>query len=293
LKQITIIGTGLIGGSFALALKARRLADRIVGCDRAPVLEQATRQGTIDHGEPDPQRACAQSDVVLLATPVGAIIDLIERLGPILPKDVLLTDVGSTKSDIAARARDVFGAEAAQRFLPGHPMAGKEHGGIEHASADLFAGATWIFTAGVDVARDAKAYAFLETIRAIGAQPLFMDAAEHDRMCAWVSHLPQFVSTAMASALLEEFGATPELHAIGARALREMTRIAASPYSMWRDIAITNAANIDAALSRFEQKLAHLRENLRAPALRDEFEKANLFSPEKRSAKPQDTKETK
>src|SRR4030095_12463639 len=118
----------------------------------------------------------------------------IERLGPLLPKDVLLTDVGSTKSDIAARARDVFGAEAAQRFLPGHPMAGKEQGGIEHASAELFAGATWIFTAVVDVARDAKAYAFLETIRAIGAQPLFMDAAEHDRMCAWVSHLPQFVS---------------------------------------------------------------------------------------------------
>src|SRR5512140_3585069 len=136
MQQITIIGTGLIGGSLALALKKRGFGGRIVGCDRAAVLAQAKKLGAIDAGIDDPQQASQGSDVVVLATPVGGIIDLLERLGPVLPPETLLTDVGSTKSEIVARARHVFGDRAAHRYLPGHPMAGKEFGGIVHADPD-------------------------------------------------------------------------------------------------------------------------------------------------------------
>jgi prephenate dehydrogenase len=276
LKQVTIVGTGLIGGSLALAIKKNRLAKKVVGCDRQPVLDQALRRHAIDVGESGPEAAIKGSDIVVLATPVGGIIEHIERLGPLLPPATLLTDVGSTKVEIMRRAAMVFGASVGQRFLPGHPMAGKEHGGIEQADAGLFDGAVWIFTPSAP-SKSAAQKDFATLIESIGAKVLWMDADRHDRLCAWISHLPQMISTAVATTLLEEFGSGGELHSIGGRALRELTRVAASPYSMWRDIAYTNAPNIEEALLRLEQRLAHIRENLKTPELRAEFERANLF----------------
>lgn len=281
MKQVTIIGTGLIGGSLALALKHRRLVERVIGSDRAAVLEEARRRGAIDDGREDARAACEGSDVVVLATPVGAIIDLLERLGPILPETTLLTDVGSTKLQIVERARAVFGDRADERFLPGHPMAGKEVGGIEQADAGLFAGAVWLFTPGKLSAENAERQSpqreFVDAVRTIAARVIEMEAERHDRLCAWISHLPQFVSTAMAAALEEEFGDDPDVHAIGGRALREMTRLATSPYSMWRDIAITNESHVQEALLALEQRLAHVRENLRTRELEQEFERAKEF----------------
>src|SRR5258708_7602487 len=145
-KQVTIIGTGLIGGSLGLALKKRRLAGRIVGCDRAPVLERAQDCGAIEVGTTDPVDAMRGSDLVVLATPVLAILDLIARLGPSLPAKTPVTDVGSTKVEVVQRAAKSFGRNAGQRFLAGHPMAGKENAGVEFADADLFEGAAWLFT---------------------------------------------------------------------------------------------------------------------------------------------------
>jgi prephenate dehydrogenase len=277
-QQITIIGVGLIGGSLALALKQHGFAGRIVGCDRATILAQAKDLGAIDAGIEDPTQACQNSDVVVLATPVGAIMDMLERLGPVLPAETLLTDVGSTKSGLVARAHDIFGERARERFLAGHPMAGKEHSGIEHADAGLFAGAVWLFTplAGQDIRRG-RAGDFVPWIERIGARVLEMDAERHDRLCAWISHLPQMVSTALAATLQEEFGDAADVEAIGGRALREMTRLAQSPYSMWRDIALTNTANIQEAILRLEQRLAHLRENLRTRELETEFDVARRF----------------
>jgi prephenate dehydrogenase len=281
MKQLTIIGTGLIGGSLGLALKKRRLVERVIGCDRPAVLDAARRRGAIDDGREDARDACQGSEVVVLATPVGAIIDLIERLGPLLPQTTLLTDVGSTKQQIVERARAVFGERAEERFLPGHPMAGKESGGVEQADANLFAGAVWLFTPQKISAENAERQRtqrdFVQAVETIGARAIEMDAARHDRLCAWISHLPQFVSTAMAAALEEEFGDDPDLHAIGGRALREMTRLATSPYSMWRDIAITNEANVQEALLALEQRLGQLRENLRTRELEQEFERAKEF----------------
>ncbi|HEX9120839.1 MAG TPA: prephenate dehydrogenase [Terriglobales bacterium] len=278
MRQLTIIGTGLIGGSFALALKQHGFLGRIIGCDRPSVLAEAKARAAIDAGFDDPAQACANSDVVVLATPVGAIMDLLERLGPVLPPDTLFTDVGSTKADVIARARDIFGDRVGERFLAGHPMAGKENGGIEQADANLFTGAVWLFTPlpGQDIRRGRPGEC-VQWIERIGARVLAMDADRHDRICAWISHLPQMLSTALAATLHDEFGNDPELEAIGGRALREMTRLAQSPYSMWRDIALTNTANIQEALLRLEQRLAHLRENLRSRELEAEFDTACRF----------------
>ena len=278
IRQITIVGTGLIGGSVALALKKYGFAGRIIGCDREAVLERAKSARAIDECVPDPALAVRGSQVALLATPVGTILDLIERIGPALAEGTLLTDVGSTKGEIAARAQAVFGVEAATRFLPGHPMAGKERSGIEQADADLFQDAVWLVTPvpGQNVEAGLSGE-FLGLVRSIGARVIVLELARHDRLCAWISHLPQMLSTALAATVLDELGDDPELLAIGGRALRETTRIASSPYSMWRDIALTNTENIEEALMRLEQRLTHIRENLRTPELRAEFERGNKF----------------
>jgi prephenate dehydrogenase len=278
-KQITIIGTGLIGGSFGLAVAASGIGSRVIGCDRPGVLERALKRGAIAQGIEDPVQAVKGSDLVFLATPVGAIIDLIERIGPVAAPDALITDSGSTKKEIVERARTVFGDRAAERFLGGHPMAGKEHGGIDHAEASLFRDAAWLLVPiqpeqKLDQGRLGAYRALLEKI---GAKIIKMEAERQDYLCAWISHLPQMMSTALAGALAEEFGDDPDLPLIGGRALSEMTRIASSPYSMWRDIAHTNTGNIEQALGVLEQRLAHIRENLRSQALRDEFDLANHF----------------
>lgn len=278
-QQITIIGTGLIGGSFGLAVKAAGNGSRIVGCDRAHVLERARKMGALDSGTEDPLEAVKGSELILLATPVGSIIDLIERIGPVVPPGVLITDVGSTKQDIVERARAVFGSQVGERFLGGHPMAGKEHSSIFAAEATLFRGATWFFVPSspqqnLNAATIAEYRKLLEHI---GVNIIVMDAQRHDRICAWISHLPQMVSTALAGILLDEFGDSPDLQGITARGLREMTRTASSPYSMWRDVAHTNTANLEKALSALEQRLAHIRENLRTQGLKEEFERGNRF----------------
>ena len=276
-RQITIIGVGLIGGSFGLAVRRAGFGGRIVGCDRPAVLEAARARGVIDEGIESVAAAVQGSDLILLSTPVGSIIDLLEQ-APLFPADALITDVGSTKEAIVDRARQVLGAAAATRFLPGHPMAGKERGGIEQADADLFRNAVWLITPipGQDP-RAGQAGKFLALLDVMGAQVLALDLAQHDRLCAWISHLPQMVATALAASVEDELGDDPELLAIGGRALREMTRIASSPYSMWRDIALTNTGNIQEALQRLEQHLAHIRENLRTRELEAEFERGQKF----------------
>jgi prephenate dehydrogenase len=278
LKQVTIIGTGLIGGSLGLAIRNSGFGGKIVGCDRDSVVSRARAMRAIDIGTEDPVEAIQGSDLIVLATPVGAIVDLIERIGPLASPNALITDVGSTKREIVDRARSVFGDQAGQRFLGGHPMAGKEHGGVENAESRLFLNAVWLLTPqpGQEIEKG-KIKEYRDLLEKIGARVMKLDVERHDRLCAWISHLPQMVSTALAATLVEEFGNDPDLHAIGGRALREMTRIASSPYSMWRDIAYTNSANIEKALHKLEQRLAHVRENLRSPALRAEFEEANRF----------------
>jgi prephenate dehydrogenase len=276
IRQITIIGTGLIGGSFALAMRKRRFAGRIVGCDRESALKKAKMCGVIDNGFVEPADAVRGSQLVMLATPVLAIVDLIGRLGPVLPATTLLTDVGSTKTAVTERALQVFGKNARLRFLGGHPMAGKERSGVDYADADLFHNAVWFLTPLPGQSLNEGLFAeFAGWIDQIGARIATLPPEDHDRLCAWISHVPQMISTALAAALVEEFGEEAPLLPAGGRALQEMTRIAASPYSMWRDIALSNKSNIEDALLKVEQRLAHIRENLSTRALAEEFELAH------------------
>ena len=281
--QITIIGTGLVGGSFGLALKKSGFRGAIVGCDRKPVLAKARKLRAIDRAVADPIAACAGSDLVLLATPVGGIVELIKKLAPHLPPSTLLTDVGSTKSEILGAAARAFGETASERFLAGHPMAGKENSGIEFADAELFRGAVWFLTPQPKQSlKSKKARAFAALLKQIGARIEVLDPADHDQLCAWISHVPQMISTALAATLVEEYGPRAPLLESGGRALREMTRIAASPYSMWRDIALTNKEQIAEALLKLEQQLAHIRENLDNRELDKAFEQAHkLNSPQR------------
>jgi prephenate dehydrogenase len=276
IRQITIIGTGLIGGSLALALRKNRFSGRIVGCDRDAALEKAHNRGAIDEGRPEPGDAVRGSQLVILAAPVLAIIDLIDRIGPVLPAGALLTDVGSTKTAVMERAAKVFGKSVGKRFLGGHPMAGKELSGVDYADADLFRNAVWFLT---PVPRQSLNEGLIGEyagwINHIGARIATLPAEDHDRLCAWISHLPQMISTALAAALVEEFGAEAPVLPAGGRALQEMTRISASPYSMWRDVAISNKKNLEDALWKVEQRLAHIRENLATRQLADEFEQAH------------------
>jgi prephenate dehydrogenase len=278
IRQITIIGTGLIGGSLGLALRKAKFPGRIIGCDREAILEKARNCGAVDAGFSDPGDAVRGSQVVVLATPVLAIVDLIERVGPVLPEKALLTDVGSTKTAVVERATHVFGKNASKKFLAGHPMAGKELCGVEFADADLFHKAVWFLTPLPEQNLNEPIFAeFIGWIDQIGARVAMLPADEHDRLCAWISHLPQMISTALAGALVEEFGPEAPLLQTGGRALQEMTRISASPYSMWRDIAISNKKNLEDALWKLEQHLAHIRENLATRQLAEEFELAHAL----------------
>ena len=282
IEQITIIGTGLIGGSLGLALKQAGFGGRIVGCDRADVLEQARKRGVIDLGEPSPESAVRGSQIVVLATPVLSILDLIMRLAGVLPEDALLTDTGSTKLEITRQAKTVFGESAGRRFLPGHPMAGKESGGIERADATLFADATWVLTppggANAMVSPEftqGRHGEWIALLEGIGARVVVLDPERHDRVCAYTSHLPQLLSTALAASVVDATDNDGALAALAGGGIRGMVRLAAGDYSMWRDIAITNSKNLQDALLRMEQKLAHIRENLNTRELQNEFDRAH------------------
>jgi prephenate dehydrogenase len=207
-------------------------------------------------------------------------MDWMERLAPVLGEGQLVTDVGSTKREIVERARKLFNQPGSARFLAGHPMAGKEAGGAGLAEAGLFRGAAWLFTP-VDEERTDIEREWIGLVERFGARVMELDAERHDEVCAWVSHLPQMLSTALAALLEETFAGDPDgmaaVQAIGGRALRETTRLGSSPYSMWRDVALTNAEPIAKAIAALEQRLQHVRENLRTPELREEFRTANRF----------------
>ena len=282
IERISILGTGLLGTSVGLALRAAGFHGSITGWNRSPVGAQiALSMGAIDSIAADPIEAARASQVVLLAVPIYATLDYMEKLSGVLGSEHLVTDVGSTKAQITAAAGRLFNTPERAAFLPGHPMAGKERGGAALGDAELFRDRVWLFTDDPTWQRSAHSTELVkgwrEWVVAMGSKTLDLDPARHDELVAWVSHLPQFVATAVSALLEEEVGDAPELKDVGGRALSEMTRLGASPYSMWRDIAYTNTEAVEAALLALEQRLAHLRENLRTPALRDEFEQANRF----------------
>jgi prephenate dehydrogenase len=282
IERIAILGTGLLGTSVGLALRAAGYRGELTGWNRGAAGAQAAlAMKAVDAIVTDPLEAARGSQVTVLAVPIYATLDLMEKLAGVLGPEQLLTDVGSTKQVIAEAGMRLYNRPERAAFLPGHPMAGKERGGAELGDANLFRGAVWLFTDDSQAQRSAAAAALVkdwrEWVTAMGSKTIDLGPARHDELVAWVSHLPQFVATALSALLEDEVGDAPELKDVGGRALREMTRLGASPYSMWRDIAHTNTEAVEAALLALEQRLAYLRENLRTPVLRDEFEQANRF----------------
>lgn len=282
IERIAIMGTGLLGTSVGLALRAAGYRGELTGWNRSAAGAQAAlAMKAVDVIASDPLEAARGSQVTVLAVPIYATLDFMEKLAGVLGPEQLLTDVGSTKQVIAEAGTRLYNRPERAAFLPGHPMAGKERGGAELGDANLFRGAVWLFTDDPQAQRSAAAAALVkdwrEWVAAMGSKTIDLGPARHDELVAWVSHLPQFVATALSALLEDEVGDAPELKDVGGRALREMTRLGASPYTMWRDIAHTNTEAVEAALLALEQRLAYLRENLRTPVLRDEFEQANRF----------------
>jgi prephenate dehydrogenase len=282
IERIAILGTGLLGTSVGLALRAGGYRGAISGWNRSKEhAELAQRMGAVDSVSTDAMETARAAQVILLAVPIYATLDFMEKLAPILGAGHLVTDIGSTKRVISETGARLFNTPERAAFLPGHPMAGKERGGAELGDANLFRGAVWLFTDDPNAKRSPQSAELVTGWRALvlamGSKSIDLDPARHDELVAWVSHLPQFTATALSALLEGEVGEAPELKDVGGRALREMTRLGASPFSMWRDIAYTNTEAVERALMALEQRLAYLRENLRTPVLRDEFEQANKF----------------
>ncbi len=291
LKRVSIIGLGLMGGSLALALRRGRVAAHIVGCGRAELQRKALAMSAIDSGSENAGDSVAGSDFVFLCTPVETSIGLLRQIAPRLKAGALVSDVGSTKEAFAAAAREIFGASAAERVLPGHPLAGSEHSGLDYASAELFEGCLWVLTplAGSGLlpstAKESSAAVLTDAQRklqlaleTIGARVVFSTPEEHDRTLAYTSHLPQMLSTALALTLEAAFGAGNPALQVHAGGLRTMLRLAGSDPAMWEQIAASNRQNIASALEGLEGEVRRLRESLGSAEFRKRFERAREFA---------------
>ena len=270
--KVTIVGLGLIGGSWGLALKKYGLAARRVGFGRPSTLARGLAVDAVDEGTDDLGKAVQGADLIILAAPVGAILDCIPRLKD--ASKALVTDVGSTKRLICERARETFGVDPL--FLGGHPLAGKERAGVENADATLFANARYVLTPLEEGhLEDPRIKAFVSLLSAIGARPYFMEPARHDRALAFLSHLPQLVSSALASLVSEESREVRLPVELAATGFRDVTRLAESPYSVWRDICLTNVENIQPALEALVAKLEFIKRHLSDRELEREFQQAS------------------
>ena len=281
IQRVTILGTGLIGGSFALALKKYTTEIRIAGWDRAETLREARAMQVIDdahHGDLAP--ALRGADLVYIALPIGATLDLLPDIARYAPGHALVTDACSTKLRIVQSAAEHFAGTPL--FLGGHPMAGKEVSGVAHADADLFRGNTYALInnpAGTpesaESPRDPRVSAFLKILEKIGAGPFWLGAEQHDDAVGLASHLPQLAAIALGSFLydrLDENGLPVMLAGPG---LRDSLRLAGSPYSTWRDIILTNKEMLSAALDLFARRLDDLRDKLGSRELEADFDAAN------------------
>jgi len=283
-QRISIIGLGLMGGSWGLALKQHGFAGRRVGCDRAEVLDRARATGAVEEGSTDLSAAVRDADLVILATPVGVILDLLPQLKTAVQPRALVTDVGSTKRLICQRAREVFGEEPL--FLGGHPLAGKERSGLENADAGLFENARYVLTPlSPDHLADERVQAFSSLLEMLGVRPFVTEASTHDRAVAFLSHLPQLVSSGVASMIAEQSAEDFLPLELAASGFRDVTRLAEGPYSLWRDICLTNIENIQSALEAFIEKLEAMKLHLSDRELERDFKQALKLRERLREAK--------
>ena len=274
-NKISIIGVGLIGGSLGLALKGKKPNFKIVGIDKQKIIEKAIARGAIDEGTVNPEEGVKEADIVIIATPVKTILDLLPKISPFLKKGCLVTDTGSTKGQIVGRANQVLSKDIF--FVGGHPMAGSEKCGIEEANPHLFRNRTYILTPDKKSNLIAIDKIF-SLIKMIGANRLVLDPFEHDRIVGAVSHLPQIVAVSLINSISElalRGNNTNYFRAIG-EGFKDMTRIASSPYKIWEDICVTNQENILKMIQEFKNYLKVIEDKLKNDpgSLKEEFQKA-------------------
>src|SRR3974390_1263437 len=276
IQRVSILGTGLIGASFARALRKYTPDMQIVGWDKPEVILEARKQGIIDEGffeslEPAIRRA----DLIYVALPIGATLDLLPELAQHAPPHALVTDACSTKMRIFQAASELFVEEVGPIFLAGHPMAGRELAGLASADADLFQHATYALVGTAGDQHDPPVVGFVKILEKIGARPLWIGAQQHDYGVGLASHLPQLAVVALASFLydrLDEKGLPITLAGPG---LRDTLRLAGSPYGMWRDIVLTNREVLSAALDLLARRIDDVKERLGSRDLEADFEAAN------------------
>jgi prephenate dehydrogenase len=277
-RRVAVIGTGLIGGSFALALRKYFPDSVVVGWDKTQVLRHALERGAIHEAIPDLTLAVAGADLIYVALPVGHTIELLPEIARLAPPNALVTDASSTKRSVCTVAAESFHKGGAH-FLGGHPMAGKEISGIAAADANLFRGSKYALIhpsarEKADKQREPRVAGFVALIEKLGAEPVWLEAEAHDRAAAVVSHLPQLLSVALAGVVRSQTDETGLPITLAGRGLRDALRLAGSPYSVWRDIILTNSDNLERVLDQMIQALEQVRSDLRTRALEEEFSAA-------------------
>jgi prephenate dehydrogenase len=286
--HVCIVGCGLIGGSFALALRRAGFTGRITACGGARAPQLAVERGVVDALEESFARGeVCTADLIYLAAPIGAIIDFLRTKANLIKPGALVTDAGSTKSEICRVARAAL--PDGVHFLGGHPMAGSENSGVEYARADLFDRATYALTTEQDI--DAALLdQFKAIIEALGARVLLTEPEAHDAAVALISHLPQLTASALASLLgAERDGevARRELaQRLAATGWRDTTRLAGSSWTVWRDICLTNQPNLARAVGALIAELQSLKDALDARdfnRVRELFAAANASLNEQRA----------
>src|SRR5690242_11657328 len=276
ISRVTILGTGLIGGSFGLALRKYTTNMHVSGWDRTEIIGEAHARGAIDapfFGDLAP--VLQNADLIYIALPIAATLDLLPEIARLAPAHALVTDACSTKARITQSATELFPADKDPLFLGGHPMAGRELSGIAHADADLFRGNTYALIGASSAQEDPRVSAFVRILEKIGARPLWLGAPQHDYAVGLASHLPQLAAVALAGFLYGRIDENGLPITLAGRGLRDSLRLAGSPYSTWRDIVLTNQDVLSAALDLLARRLDDLRERLASRDLEADFDAAN------------------
>jgi prephenate dehydrogenase len=302
ITRVSVLGTGLIGGSFALALRKYCTDLYISGWDRAEIARDAHVRGIIDESFCGPvAEAIGNADLIYMALPIGVTIALLPEIARYAPAHALVTDACSTKARILDAAVEHLGALGGPLFLGGHPMTGKETSGLAGAEADLFRNSTYALidpvgaglaspadpastrpspsesdpSAPIALRSEPRIRAFLKLLEKIGARPLWLGAQQHDYAVGLVSHLPQLAAVALASFLYDHLDENGLPITLAGPGLRDSLRLAGSPYSTWRDIVLTNKEFLSVSLDLFARRLDDLREKLASRDLEADFDASN------------------
>jgi prephenate dehydrogenase len=276
ISRVTVLGTGLIGGSFALALRKYATGLHITGWDRADVVREAHARGALDEAfSSELAPALQNADLIYIALPIAATLDLLPEIARHAPSHALVTDACSTKVRIVESAAKLYPPANGPLFLGGHPMAGRELSGIAYADADLFRGNTYALIGASSAKEDPRVSAFVKVLEKVGARPLWLGAQQHDYAVGLASHLPQLAAVALAGFLYDHLDENGLPITLAGPGLRDSLRLAGSPYSTWRDIVLTNQEVLSAALDLFARRLDDLREKLASRELEADFDAAN------------------